>query len=624
MSNNEKPVILSDIKLTTIFLKNDKPVNSEYQQCLTSDSFLKNKNQNDNVINEITNNDYFNKMSSDITLFDKSESLNIAPTNTNWTLAKNYHVKNWIKEFNEEISPTHNIYTYFTDPYKPYIVYLFVESNKQNMLSSINCIFPKYQITPFTCKINEENGKTEIKIKLYELSSNNNLIYNICFDIDGYKVIDSFFDSKLKFCSLFEVIFNLCYFDIIELICIAIKSGKFVDDEIDCLKTYNERQLNTFSVATKLKEFFIKSKLFLNGNKDENKANNKCSKNKFTDEDKLNICNENNLRVENIHDSDIKNSRFKNNFGDFQSLEDIYLNNFDLNKLDKTLIFENDIRLNEVFFDTRVNQENKSPTFNLNLKSSKSTSTIVENSQRTDKNAENSNPTTIDQINISDMNFRNSEIQKISTHEKDIILLYFLSDIKKLLVYLQSWTIRRSFFFNAKVSKKLLYVKKLSKKISYACRRYDIKSECFNEFILRHIKKIHDNLDKLTLFLIFTKLSKFYTRPKSKYYDLFVLSWIYLNYKPQNDNEKNELIQVVFLLNRIKCSSYKAFEKSKVTSSYLITVEQMNANIINRIMIIYFDEHRIFSHKYVPAWQFEILWSFMVHVIKLKCKLFNF
>lgn len=563
--------------------------------------------------------------------------------NTIYTLTENNYVTNWIKKFNTELSPIYNIYTYFSDPYKSYIVYLFIETNRQLLLNLKNATNQQNQITPFTCNIEDEFDKTKIKIKLYEINSNNNLIYDICFDIKKYQITNQNFDLGRPASVLFNVIFNLCYVDFIELICFFFESGKIFKYDMESFIVYLDPYYNKRPVLENLQDFFKRADCYFNGSSNKNRM----SEPFFNQIDiERNLCTENDFQfIENfenyLFDENSKNFKFaKNNLNNSNFSDESFFMNCEINDIDTNKIRDIDLikkspgEINDIK-NIHSNVESdidltqiKCAHFTIKKSEAVSSSNCIKIS--TNFEASTVSPHKIKNSNSIDESFFNtlkSETQQNYKNETEKTIKISLTNIKKLQTYIQSWTILHYYFFNASLAEKLDYIKKLSDKIYYTCRRYSIKPNDFKQFTLDKIKNIDDKLDKLTLFFIFTKLSKFAdsNNPKCRYCDLFVLSWIYLNYKPQNDIEKRDLVLVVYFTTRNKNFPFNGlFVKHNVSSLQITMVDCMKLNFINRVLLIQFNEHRIFSYGSVNVWQLQLLWKFLVYIVEIKRKLFDF
>lgn len=132
ISNNEKPIILSNIKLKSDYFYD----NIEIYNCIENNSLNRNISKNnpftDNSLNNSLLNSLINENQLNNTVNNNPFLISQEKTSLDNDSIKNYITK-WIDELNFEISPIHNICTYFSDPYKPHILYLFVESKLENL-----------------------------------------------------------------------------------------------------------------------------------------------------------------------------------------------------------------------------------------------------------------------------------------------------------------------------------------------------------------------------------------------------------------------------------------------------------------------------------------------------------
>lgn len=651
MSNIKKPIISIFQKPYTVYLKNSNFL--ENNNAITKDVIFNNKTSNyirskDEIDNNLRHTSISNTTSkSNMSINKNLSDTQLADPNIMHSKVKN--ITNWIKEFNLEISPVHIIYTYFSDPFKSHIVYLFIETSQQKLLCLLelenhNILIDEINpITPFTCNIEEELDKLLIKTKLYEISSNNNLVYNYCFRIEKFHPQDILYKTNKRFCTLFNYIFNLCYGDILELVSVISKTGKIFNNKTEWFKLYHNFFFCKQSVVEHLKDFFSISIIFLNINScneetscklkstiESAEKNGSVSKNIDFNANYKNCTNSYNYIFKNntinnttLNASDVnKNSRKKyDEISTFKNIKD--LKNVappDLEKVAKYNVEELNFCNNSCNFKLSNYVDCKDEFLKPFLNTKCNKNKLITTKEK--KFTSNLN---------SAFNFKNryttTIIPYLPTTDKNNQKSCFLPDVQKLLLYLQSWPIRHLFFFEASLIEKLNYIQNLSKKIYFASRRHCTSSEIFNKFTLYHIRKIHNKFDKLTLFLIFTKIIKISNpfKPKYKFCELFVLSWVYLNYKPQNDSEQKDLLQAIYLtINNNHVLSKILFDDFKVKCLHITTIEQMKLNFMNRILLMYFNEDRIFRYTAVPAWQFQILWRFMVYMVHIKFQLFEF
>lgn len=219
-------------------------------------------------------------------------------------------------------------------------------------------------------------------------------------------------------------------------------------------------------------------------------------------------------------------------------------------------------------------------------------------------------------------NFINSEEKYSRWILSDEIYKY---EFQSILAYIQLWNTNLLSFYFISTNAKYYHLERLSNIIYQFCLQKKIYSNNFDRCLSFYIEKIYDKLDRLTIFLIYTKficINKGYF-VRYNMCNLFVYCWLYVTYGYQNFKEKNMFLQLLYSISYQKHPKSINYDFSDFACSYISSFSEMQRIFIKRLFFFYFNEEYSKNVYFLKSNKNQISWNFILCYIKLKCKIFS-
>lgn len=200
-----------------------------------------------------------------------------------------------------------------------------------------------------------------------------------------------------------------------------------------------------------------------------------------------------------------------------------------------------------------------------------------------------------------------------------------ITELQDILEQINMWSKNFSIFHSMSSTKKHQHLRKLSHGIYQFCLNKKIYTRNFERYLSYFIKRVNDNLDRLTVFMVYTKLIGKNRGLFVRYNicNLLVWCWLYNTYSYQNLQEKNVFLELLYCISYQKTPTSIHYNYRDFSCSYISNFSEMQRIFIKRLFHFYFQDDSNRRLGFFRSITNQISWNFILCYLKLKCKLFS-